>query len=274
MFQRFRASLFPEPAENGSSQTIPYSEEKIPVFDPILGELKLVVGNKSLYLSRARQLLSSRKISVWELNRPLDETHVNEIAKSLELEYNETRQITVFGSLGVFREDGIYKIFDGQHRLEALKIILDKYSSLNPEITVEVYETKNPIVLFTKLNQIKPQEEKTSPDSKKEKLAKLIQARFINQVKIQQRANRPRVTLKALMDTINTSEFSEESAEAIMNRIEGINSQFAGFDMEKIFGKEFEKDPELCNRVYRSASEMGFYLGLRKLKNSRLDWTL
>jgi hypothetical protein len=255
--------------QNSSSSC---SDEKISVFDPILGEMKLVVGNKSLYVSRSKQLLSSKKISVWELNRPLDENHVKRIAESLETEYKETGQITVFGSLGVFREDDIYKIFDGQHRLEALKLLLEKFPSLNPELTVEVYETKNPIDLFTKLNQIKPQEEKTSPDSRKEKLVKLIQARFMDRVRNQQRTNRPRVTLKMLMDTISMSEFSDESPQEIMNHLETINAQLAGFDMEKLFGKEFDKDPEFCNRIYGEASKTDFYLGLRKPKNSRLDW--
>lgn len=274
IYNRFKTMFSSSSSEyNNSLRTTPHTEEKISVFDPVLGEMKFIVGNKSLYVSRVRQLLSNQKISVWELNRPIDEVHVQNIADSLETEYKESHQITVFGSLGVFREEDIYKIFDGQHRLEALKRLLEKFPSLNPEITVEVYETKNPINLFTKLNQIKPQEIKTNPDSRKEKLTKLIRARFTDQVKIQQRANRPRVTLKVLMDTINTSDFSDESPEDIINRLEYINIQLSGLDMEKLFGREFEKDPEHCNKIYQTASDIGFYLGLRKLKNSRLDWS-
>jgi len=263
-----------ESAIDSPNQFSVIEEKTDDVFDPVLGKLKVVVGNKSLYVPRARQLLFNQRVSVWELNRPIDENHVKNIVDSLEAEYKETKQITVFGSLGLFREDNVYKIFDGQHRSRALELILEKYPNLNPELTVEVYETKNPIDLFTKLNQIKPQDEKTKPDSKKEKLVKLIQARFTDRVKSQRQVHRPRVTLKALMDTINTGDFAEESPESIMSRLENINAQLARCDMEKLFEKEYQKNPELCTRIYDQASQMGFYLGLRKLKNSRLDWTL
>lgn len=251
-------------------------EKKLPdqIFDPILGSLKFVSGRKSLYVTRAKLLRCSEKVIVWELNRPLDAKHVNTIYESFESEYKLSGQVTIFGSLAVFKQNDYYKIFDGQHRLAALTIFIDKHPTLNPELTLEVYETEDPIALFSNLNQIKPQDPKHNPSSKKEELSKRIQDEYKDSIRNQSRANRPRVILKAIMDTINTSDFCDDTVDEIMDKIQEYNIKLSELGMQQLFGREYTNDPELCHRIYEQAGNLNFYLGVRKLKNGRLDWSL
>jgi hypothetical protein len=251
-------------------------EKKLPeqIFDPILGSLKFVSGRKSLYVTRAKLLRCSEKVIVWELNRPLDAKHVNTIYESFESEYKLSGQVTIFGSLAVFKQNDYYKIFDGQHRLAALTIFIDKHPTLNPELTLEVYETEDPIALFSNLNQIKPQDPKHNPSSKKEELSKRIQDEYKDSIRNQSRANRPRVILKAIMDTINTSDFCDDTVDEIMDKIQEYNIKLSELGMQQLFGREYTNDPELCHRIYEQAGNLNFYLGVRKLKNGRLDLSI
>jgi hypothetical protein len=251
-------------------------EKKLPeqIFDPILGSLKFVSGRKSLYVTRAKLLRCSEKVIVWELNRPLDAKHVNTIYESFESEYKLSGQVTIFGSLAVFKQNDYYKIFDGQHRLAALTIFIDKHPTLNPELTLEVYETEDPIALFSNLNQIKPQDPKHNPSSKKDELSKRIQDEYKDSIRNQSRANRPRVILKAIMDTINTSDFCDDTVDEIMNKIQEYNIKLSELGMQQLFGREYTNDPELCHRIYEQAGNLNFYLGVRKLKNGRLDLSI
>jgi hypothetical protein len=251
-------------------------EKKLPeqIFDPILGSLKFVSGRKSLYVTRAKLLRCSEKVIVWELNRPLDAKHVNTIYESFESEYKLSGQVTIFGSLAVFKQNDYYKIFDGQHRLAALTIFIDKHPTLNPELTLEVYETEDPIALFSNLNQIKPQDPKHNPSSKKEELSKRIQDEYKDSIRNQSRANRPRVILKAIMDTINTSDFCDDTVDEIMDKIQEYNIKLSELGMQQLFGREYTNDPELCHRLYEQAGNLNFYLGVRKLKNGRLDLSI
>lgn len=251
-------------------------EKKLPeqIFDPILGSLKFVSGRKSLYVTRAKLLRCSEKVIVWELNRPLDAKHVNTIYESFESEYKLSGQVTIFGSLAVFKQNDYYKIFDGQHRLAALTIFIDKHPTLNPELTLEVYETEDPIALFSNLNQIKPQDPKHNPSSKKDELSKRIQDEYKDSIRNQSRANRPRVILKAIMDTINTSDFCDDTVDEIMDKIQEYNIKLSELGMQQLFGREYTNDPELCHRIYEQAGNLNFYLGVRKLKNGRLDLSI
>lgn len=249
------------------------NDEKYPtqIYDPILGSLIFSSGKKTLYSTRMKQLINNKNVTIWELNRPLDTEHVNIIHNALNNEYKLTNQITVFGSLGVFKHDKHYKIFDGQHRLAALNKLLEQYPALNPQLTIEVYDTDDPINLFSSLNQIKPQELNHNPSTKKEQLAHMIQEKFKDGIRNQLKTNRPRITLKSIMDTINTSDFCDENNDSIINRIIQHNIKLSKLGLRELFGKEYDKNNELCHRIYNHASNINFYLGIKKLKNGRIN---
>lgn len=267
-------SFFGKLLSRNESSASDIDEQKIPepVLDPILGSRQFVSGKKSLYITRAKLLLRSEKVIIWELNRPMDEKHVDTIYAGFEKEFSSSGQITIFGSPGIFKQNDRYSIFDGQHRLAALKKFLEKHPTMNPEITLEVYETDDPIALFSNLNQIKPQNPKHAPSSKKEELLKKLQEKYPDCIRDQTKANRPRVTLKAMMDTINTSEFCDNSIEDIMKHVEDCNIELSELGMEELFGREYDKNPELCHRIYQQAGNLNFYLGVKLGRNGRLDW--
>src|SRR5437016_9587929 len=82
------------------------------IFDPVLGECKFSSGKKSLYVNQARPLLYSDKVVIWELNRPLIFEHVDAIYRSFETEYKDSGKITIFGSLSIVKQSGLYKIIE------------------------------------------------------------------------------------------------------------------------------------------------------------------
>lgn len=250
------------------------SDESQSLFDPVLGERKCVSGKKSLYITRAKLLFYNDKVIIWELNRPLDLEHMNKIRASFDSEYKESGDITVYGSIGLFKHEECYKIFDGQHRLEALRNFLNDHSTFNPELTLEVYETNDPIALFTNLNHVKIQEQKHKPSAKKEQLSKALQDKYGDLIKNTNRTTRPRIILKAIIDTINTSNLVDEPVDKIMTELEGYNTELSELSIDRLFGKEYEKNPKLCHKIYDEAAKLKFYLGVRPLKQGKLDWSI
>jgi hypothetical protein len=256
-------------------------DEKIPQFDCILGEFRFRAGSKELYSTRVNLLLNNPKVSVWELNRPIDFNHVTTIRESLMEEYKKHGEITVFGTVAVFKQQGgqsgqgeHYKIFDGQHRLEALRLIVEENPRINPQVVVELYHTADPIALFSKLNQIKPQDRKLEPSSKKETLANALRDKYGDCIRENQaRTNRPRVMLKTLIDTISLLPMYEKDVPAILQELDQIDVNLSKLSMEELFGAEYRSDQEACHRLYEVASKWEFYLGLRRSKNGRLNWS-
>ena len=251
----------------------PIEDEKVSQFDAVLGQFQFRTGRKGIYSTRVKLLLNNPKVSIWELNRPIDFNHVAAIKESLMDEHCQRAEITVFGTFAVFKQDQHYKIFDGQHRLEALRQIVEENPRINPQVVVELYDTADPITLFSKLNQIKPQEKRLEPSNKKETLANALRVKYGDRIRENQaRANRPRVMLKTLLDTISLLPMYENNVPTILEELEEIDVRLSKLPMEELFGSEYRSDQEVCHRLYEAASKLEFYLALRKSRNGRLNW--
>jgi hypothetical protein len=96
-------------------------------------------------------------IKTWELQRIINDEHVQNIVKKMEKDYIKNNNFTFYDPIHLIVDDTKeYNILDGQHRLESYKILYEKniypIQSI-PAIIWNVSTDKQKIKLFDRINQ-------------------------------------------------------------------------------------------------------------------------
>lgn len=243
--------------------------------------LLCVHGSRTFYEVSARILLNN--CDIWYLNRPLNQEHVDEIHKAMCLEKNKTGKITMYGIISIFHniDNNTLSVFDGQHRISAIKMLLEHDPTVNFNIVVDVYENNNKsdeelINIYAKLNGTsKPQEEKFLPTQYKATLSRRIEKHFNNKFLCirESKTQRPYLQIKIITDFIYTNEkiqnlilenSSSISIEKIISILDFINNKISHMTMEEVFQKEYKTNPSFCKKALGKSRENGVFFRFKR----------
>lgn len=90
----------------------------------------------------------------WELNRPLDEAHIESLYRSYELEIMNGKDISFFSHIDIaYVKRGNYiRVIDGQHRMEALREIRLRYRERTFYIPVVIWDVETELDMMRLLH--------------------------------------------------------------------------------------------------------------------------
>ena len=95
-------------------------------------------------------------INIWELQRSINNHHVKNIIQNMETNFKEKQKFNFYDPIHIALENNDYLVIDGQHRLEAYKILFNKniYPIQNvPCIIWHIKTDKERLELFDTINQ-------------------------------------------------------------------------------------------------------------------------
>ena len=117
------------------------------------------IGDCYYFISSLRKMMAFKGISLWDGQRSLDKSRVEEIKNCLMVEYRNSGQIKLRGAIilchpkqdlfGGKNRDDLYYIIDGQHRLSSLYSLISG-SDVNFDIKIRV-----DIIMVSDQNQIR-----------------------------------------------------------------------------------------------------------------------
>jgi hypothetical protein len=209
------------------------------------------------------------EFDVWAFNRKLNDEHVNNLFKVLCEQTNPH----FMGTIKVVKDTkNVCQIIDGQHRLEAIKMLKKEYPKKNMTIYVEVYHVDridNNIVheLFKMANSnlnISIQDDlNIFVIELVNKLAENPNLKNGIVDKNDGRINRPRISKKTLYEALKDNlkaNHTQLSISTLVDIIEKINIQISQMSNLELFGRN-----NICDtnkNMKRNAMKYNFYLNL------------
>lgn len=224
---------------------------------------------KHMYIADIMTLYSNS--SIWSLNRPMDENHVNNLLKCMEEEYTNINNITLFGNIVcVYVEDkNNIIIIDGQHRMEASKRFFEKNNySFDTTIEVIMLKTESDIELikyFNKINNVSGQIEEFLPNIKQSEMKTILMKMFKTGVyDTDKRKNRPNLTIKDLLDYYN---FNKVKFKDDISLFKKMDTYLKKASLNDIFNKSItQKETDMWNKC----KLINFFLGIRPKKTVKV----
>ena len=228
-----------------------------------LGKLIYERNDKSrMYVTNSRNFIPNTK--AWQYNRKLDEAHVKELKKIiLEHGYLE-------GNIDAIECEDEYCIVNGQHRVMAMKEIMENDEKFNMEIIVNIhpvdsFESEKANDIFKATNNSKNVESEELPQIKLQKITERLRDRFPKEITNNPsgRANMHRIDQKTIYNMLqynDTFNDSEKDVEYFVNKIIAINTKLSLRSYEGLFGNKRRNDKK--DKVYKGALDSGFYLGV------------
>lgn len=234
--------------------------------------------NSCLYKIDFRTLISN--IGHWSYNRPLKKEIIN-------IFYENITKNNISWILSAIKEkdkDNIYLI-DGQHRLEAIKKIIqeDDGMKINKYVYVNIYYVDNIDEdfdyineLFIKINSNTPLEKIDFPSSFTAKLIKEIikdpvLSKGISTNPKTHSAHQPYIHKKTLNEILNISHsiIKDIDINIIINNLKFANNRLSIMSFDKIYFNANKTESDKNN--WNKAKEIGFFFGL---KNCNLKYKL
>lgn len=215
------------------------------------------------YICSIRDLCNN--IPIWAYNRKLNHEHIAQLEKDI------IKDKHFIGSVKIMKDnDDKYCIFDGQHRINAIKNIMKTNSKFDMDVLVELYKVDNmnsneAILLFKRANNVKNVEFSDTPNE--------LVCQIINKLILEypgmiidvanKRINRPRIDKQVLYQKlleVITNTANDTTANTVVENIIQINNKYGmySFDIYKKFGVSLG--------IYKKAQQNGFYLGLDNLQ--------
>lgn len=132
---------------------------------------KLFTYSKNEFLYMSDGTFLREKVKTWKYNRPPDNMKIHEIVKVIE----ENNRHTIEGLIYVAYIDGEFVCYDGNHRLEALKLLKNKKLSLvNVMVVKSDEEIKRRFVELNKSNPV-PELYTISSTPSSEKMREIVE---------------------------------------------------------------------------------------------------
>jgi len=115
-------------------------------------------GSVNIYIADGRKFV--KDIEFWAFNRPIDEEHVENIFNNYVQDMKENKVLPNLRTIcvGYRKDENVYYLLDGQHRIRALKKFLKKYSSKKVNVIIEVHSLSDEdetVSLFNQVNNSK-----------------------------------------------------------------------------------------------------------------------
>lgn len=228
--------------------------------------------NSSLYKIDFRTLITI--IGHWSYNRPLKKEHINDLYKNIK----NNNISWVFSAVKEKDNDNIYLI-DGQHRLEAIKKIIDEDidMKINKYLYVNIYSVDNIDEdfeyikeLFIKINFNSPLENFQFPSSFSAKLIKEIikdpvLSKGISTNPKTHSAHQPMIHKKTLNEILNISHsiIKDIDINLIITNLKIANNRLSIMTFDDIYFNCNKTDIEKNKNNWNKAKEIGFFLGLK-----------
>jgi hypothetical protein len=228
-------------------------------------ELFTFTDGSSLYAMPAKNVI---RIPVWEANRTLDETHLQELDRSI----TNVQDIQGPFSVVVYPEEGtgtqVYRIIDGQHRQEILRRRLtgteDDFQVLCRRYEIATHD--DAVGIFQRINHCKPMQYKGSTTERLHAIVAALRRRFVAERKsghtltalIRPGCNRPFLNTEHLEDAVKRYGIHEREdlpVQQIVEHAEQMNGFYALDPVANIPGKATQS-------MLSRATEYGFFLGL------------
>ena len=200
-------------------------------------------------------------INIWELQRSINNHHVKNIIQNMETNYKEKQKFNFYDPIHIALENNDYLVIDGQHRLEAYKILFNKniYPIQNvPCIIWHIKTDKERLELFDTINQ------RTIFDKKKLFRYKIIDImEDMNKYGNIWGCHRPKLDKELFIKKmeLNNNVHKMESSEIIKKIIE-INNNIRQLPRNK------RCNTKCSTQVHIKAETIDFFLGYDK----NMDW--
>jgi len=215
-----------------------------------------------IYASDARRLISNSNVTHWQFNRALDNDHVDILEKVI-LAGN-----CLEGSIDILETTENLCVVNGQHRVEALKRILDKDDTFNHEVIVNVhpvesFDCEKANEVFRATNNIKNVETRDKPQGKIQNICKRIKDRYPNAITENKtgKANLHRMDLKELYNILQyNDEFNDpdKTEDYLFEKFVSLNRKLSNTSYKNLLGRRTDKK----DKKYDGACRDNFYLGL------------
>ena len=228
--------------------------------------------NSSLYKIDFRTLI--RNIGHWSYNRPLKKEIIDNLYKNIK----NNNISWILSAVKEKDNDNIYLI-DGQHRLEAIRKIIDEDNDrkINKYLYVNIYYVDNIDEdfeyikeLFIKINSNTPLENFDFPSSFSAKLIREIIRDPVLSIGISTNpkthsAHQPMIHKKTLNEYLNISYsiIKDIDINLIINNLKFANNRLSIMTFDKIYYNCNKADIEKNKNNWNKANELGFYLGLK-----------
>lgn len=217
-----------------------------------------------LYLVEPEQLV---KIKSWDYNRQIDQKHVENLYKG-QKKYIDKNGIPYFaGNFIIGKMDGIYRVLDGQHRIEVVKKLLNEnITHFMPRVEIiEITDDEEMVLMFKNINNTKPLSMDDMPEGKMVVLMELIDK---NYKKIFSQADDPlppNINRRTMMNKIKEYNFFDKynvTPIKVFQIIQKINTNMKK-KLEKKYGEK-AKYPIDSTAKKLFIKEKGYYLTATK----------
>lgn len=228
--------------------------------------------NSSLYKIDFRTLIVN--VGHWSYNRPLKLDIINNLYENI----NNNNISWVLSAVKEKESDIIYLI-DGQHRLEAIKKIIDEDidMKINKYLYVNIYSVDNIDEdfeyikeLFIKINSNSPLENFQFPSTFTAKLIKEIikdpvLSKGISTNPKTHSAHQPMIHKKTLNEILNISYsiIKDIDINLIITNLKFANNRLSIMPFDEIYLNCSKSDNEKNRHNWNKAKELGFFLGLK-----------
>lgn len=269
LFQR-RSS--PTASDEGDLSDV---DETTDLWEPLYETTVFNHYTMQLYVCQARYFCG-RAVDNWDFNRKIDEAHVNSITQELTSAIIPHLLGTI--KLVQYKNNGRYKVIDGQHRLAAISRITQQNLTWDMKLFVEIYdvEDENDTMisdLFEKANNNLNFNNSTDNPRNHNVVVEIVKQAaahkdlcdgIIDTDMSQQSVYRPRITKKELFELFKKffNPGPDVDASVIVNGMVQINLQLGSGTMphKEIFKV---KDVTKQQQQLKKAEKYHFYLNLK-----------
>lgn len=220
-----------------------------------------------------------KAVSSWELNRLINNDHVNELEIELRSNLEKSKNNSwlmpvVHLSMEENNKDGeeevnyIFSIIDGQHRIEALKRVIDN----NEYPKVECYiwfvkGEKDKLELFNKINNNLRLDEDDLPSSKIKSLIVMLESYYEenNSIKIfRSNGNRPYINIGLFKSKLENINWMLYDVEDVFNGLKKMNLKYLRNLKSNKLDEMIDDYKKISKKSIDKSKKHKFVLGLDK----------
>lgn len=223
----------------------------------------------SYYKTDTRDFVN--EISTANCQRCIDNVHVEQLSIAIKKSKHCVGTFKV-----VCLNDENPELIDGQHRVMALKKIMDEDAHFNMDLILEVYTVNNKVEkreLFKQANNVKNIEEFDLPDEVYSEVVDKVIIKLKNNFKYsngKECIKTPKIVDKAILHRpdidvqVLTKLLVEHTKNKNLKDIDNIYDKICKINAKYGMKKRTEFKPTVNEPTYKRAKDCGFYLGLEK----------
>ena len=220
------------------------------------------------------------KLDFWELNRKCDTKNIDDLVlalrknlkKSSNKSWNTSIIVLSLMEISINENDYELHILDGQHRISAMKKILQEIKSNKlPSIIAHIKKVKNTnekMNIFEITNNVTPISEGDLPSKQIKDVIGNLEEKFVLEKGFHIYRNggrRPYLKQDDLKNELDDLDWASNNSRDILESLLKVNKYYKNLDKKNMLEKELCDDSKKwTKKSIELAREFGFYLGLDK----------